>query len=356
MGVWGAVAAGGGAAGLLLGGALTQLVSWRWCFLINVPVGGLVLALAPRVLDESRSSDRAGIDVVGALLATGGLLALVFGLTRGEREGFGEVVTVACLAGAVALLAAFVAVERRRPHPLVRLGIFRRASLDGANLVFLASSAVIAGMSFFGTLYLQGTLGFSPIQTGLAFLPTTLVIMAVSAVVARVIGRTGPRPLLIAGAVLLGAGMVLLSGLSADGSYLTDALPGFVTTAGGMGLCFTTGMLAATAGIPESEQGLASGLINTSQQIGQALGLAVLATIAGAVADGASGPAGAAQVEGWSAAFVASVGFAVVALLAAVLLVRGRRGPAADALRPVRVTATSGQTSGCWAGPAAAAA
>jgi EmrB/QacA subfamily drug resistance transporter len=346
MGVWGAVAAGGGAAGLLLGGVLTELLSWRWVFLVNVPIGAAVLALAPRLLTESRSPDRSRIDVFGALLATGALLLLVFGLTSGEREGFGAPVTLLCLAVGVLLLVAFVAVERRTAHPLVPLGIFRRASLDGANIVFLAVSAVIAGMSFFGTLYLQGTLGFSPIETGLAFLPTTLTIMVVSAVVARVVDRTGPRALLAAGALLMLAGMLLLSRLSADGDYLADALPGFLLTALGLGLSFTTGMLAATAGIGEAEQGLASGLVNTSQQIGQALGLAVLATVAAAVTGGAEADPSA-LVDGWATAFLVGAAFALIALVAALTLVGGR--PDAPRVRPALV-ATSGQTSGCWAG------
>jgi EmrB/QacA subfamily drug resistance transporter len=324
LGVWSAVAAGGGAAGLLLGGVLTDLAGWRWVFLVNVPVGIVVVAVARRVLPESRPAGTGRIDAAGAVAATAGLMALVYGLGRGGQEGFGDRLVLALLPASVALLAAFVAIERRAAAPLVPFGLFRLRTLVGANLATFLMSGVVLGVNFFLTLHFQEVLAYSPIETGLAFLPMTLVIGLASGAAARLVDRTGARPLLLGGMLALAGGSVLLSRLSADGSYAVDVLPGLLLVAVGLGPGFTIGTLAATAGVPAGQQGVASGVLNTSQQVGGAVGLAALAAVASAATGSAAGSTPAALTDGFAAAFLVAGGFAVIAAGAAGALVRER--------------------------------
>ncbi len=321
LGVWSALAAGGGAAGLLLGGVLTGLVSWRWVFLVNVPVGAMVLAFSPRALPVGRAEGGGRIDAAGAAAATAGLVALVYGLDRGGQEGFGAGDVIALLAAAAVLLAAFVAIERRAPEPLLPFGLFQRRTLAGANLATLLLSAVILGVNYFLTLYFQQVLAYSPIETGLAFLPMTLVAALASGVAARLVGGVGARPLLAVGMVALCAGAGLLGQVTPRAGYL-GALPGMLLVAIGLGLGFTVGILAATAGVDARQQGVASGILGTSQQVGGAIGLAVLTAVAGAVTGSAPGPLSQALTDGFRAAFLVAAGFAGAALLAVGALVR----------------------------------
>jgi len=328
LGVWSALAAGGGAAGLLLGGVLTGLVSWRWVFLVNVPVGALVLVFSPRALPAGRPVGGGRIDAAGAVAATGGLVALVYGLDRGGQEGFGTGSVIALLAAAAILLAAFVAIERRAREPLLPFGLFRRPTLAGANLATLLLSAVILGVNYFLTLYFQQVLAYSPVETGLAFLPMTLVAALASGVAARLVGRAGARGLLAVGMVALCAGAALLGQIAPRDGYL-GALPGMLLVAVGLGLGFTVGILAATAGVDARQQGVASGIVGTSQQVGGAIGLAVLTAVAGAVTGSAHGPLSQALTDGFRVAFLVAAGFAGVALLAVGALVREDDGQVA---------------------------
>ena len=330
LGVWSALAAGGGAAGLLLGGVLTGLVSWRWVFLVNVPVGVLVLVFSPRALPTGRlaGSARGRIDAAGAVTATGGLVALVYGLDRGGQEGFATGSVIALLAAAAILLTAFVAIERRAREPLLPFGLVRRPTLAGANLATLLLSAVILGVNYFLTLYFQQVLAYSPVETGLAFLPMTLVAALASGVAARLVGRAGARGLLAVGMVALCAGAALLGQIAPRGGYL-GALPGMLLVAIGLGLGFTVGILAATAGVDARQQGVASGIVGTSQQVGGAIGLAVLTAVAGAVTGSAHGSLSQALTDGFRAAFLVAAGFAGVALLAVGALVREDDGQVA---------------------------
>ncbi len=328
LGVWGAVAAGGAAAGLLLGGFLTAGLGWAWVFFVNVPVGALAIALAPMLLSESRDLiDAPRLDLLGAVTVTGGLVLLVYGLTQAEGAGFYSFRTVIVLALAAALVVAFRSVEGRVENPLVPFRVFRSRTLTGANLVALVSAAVIGAQGFFSTLYMQQVLGYSPITTGLAFLPLTVTIMATSALGSRLVSRVGTKPMMVAGMISLTIGMLLLSRIPVKGSYVADLLPGFFLFALGLGLTFVTAIVAATAGVADSEQGLASGLINTSQQVGTALGLAILVTVAAARTDslaGNVGPSATALVEGYRYGFAGGAGLAGVGVLVALFFVRER--------------------------------
>lgn len=325
LGFWSAVAAGGGAAGLILGGVLTEFAGWRWVFLVNAPVGVAVVAASLRALPEGRPASRGGrLDIPGAATATLGLMALVYGLGRGEREGFSDGATLALLAAAAVSLAAFVLVELRSRDPLVPFGIFRSRTVAGANLATLLFSGVVIGANYFPALYLQQVLSFSPLQTGLAFLPITAGAALTSVLAARFVRGIGVRRLLLAGMLSLAAGSLLLRSISPDGDYLTAVLPGFLLVAAGMGVGFTVGTLAATSGVDPQRQGAASGILTSSQQLGGAIGLAVLATVAAATGDGSAAPPSEALVSGFRAAFLAMGVFGLLAAGAVWVLVRER--------------------------------
>jgi EmrB/QacA subfamily drug resistance transporter len=355
IGVWGAVAASGGAVGVLMGGILTEAVTWRWVFLVNVPVAASVIALAPRVLAEGRGQSSHRPDLPGAAAVTAGLVALVFGLSEGGQHSFSNPRAWVALLAAAVLLAGFVAIERRVADPLLPFRIFRTPTVAGADLGMLALAAAMFGMVFFLTLYLQVILRLSPIQTGLAWLPMTVCIATSAQVATRFVARVGVKPFFAGGLILAGAGMALLSGISPTGSYVADALPGLVLVSLGMGLAFTTSTVAATAGISDGEQGLASGLLVTSQQVGASIGLAVLASVAAAQTRGSAGPPPVALVDGFQTAFVVAVGFAFAGATAVLALVRDDACVAELRRRRVRalmhrqiVQPVNGQTSPCW--------
>jgi EmrB/QacA subfamily drug resistance transporter len=281
LGVWSAIAAGGAAVGLLLGGILTEALSWQWNFIVNVPVGAIALALALRYVPESRAEKRPStVDMAGAVSVTAGLITLVYAIVKAQEFGWTSARTLGLGGVAVALLTAFILIERRSKAPLVRLGIFRNRSLSGANSVMLLVVSGMFAMFFFATLYLQGVLGYSPLEAGLAFLPVTGGIIIGAALAQQGIRKLGPRLQTVVGVSLAAVGMFLMSGLPWNGSYVSDLLPGLMFIAVGMGMTFVPITLMATTGVSDDDAGLASGLLNTSQQVGGALGLAVLSTVA----------------------------------------------------------------------------
>jgi EmrB/QacA subfamily drug resistance transporter len=280
LGVWSAISAGGGAFGLLAGGALTQALSWPWIFFVNVPIGVAALVFAARYLPESRSEVRQRIDVAGAVSVTAGLVVLVYAIVKAEAWGFGSVRTLGLGAVAAALLAGFVAIERRSRAPLIRLDIFRIRSLRSANAVMLLVVSGMFAMFFFVSIFVQEVLGYSPLKTGVAFLPMTGGIIVGAAVAQMLISRIGVRTVALIGMSLASVGLLLLGGLPVAASYATNLLPSLVIISVGLGLTFAPITLMATTNVEASDAGLASGLLNTSQQIGGALGLAVLSTLA----------------------------------------------------------------------------
>jgi len=280
LGLWSATAAAGGAAGALLGGVLTDLLSWRWILFINIPIGiGGVIAAA-LVLSESRGVVRERqLDIWGALTITGSLVALVYAVVNTDSGSWTGWQTLVGLPVAAILFIAFVLIEMRVGAPLVPLRLFRSRSLTGANLVMLFLSAAIFAMWFFLTLYMQNVLGYSPLRAGVAFLPQTVAIVIGAQISARTVNRIGARPLLVVGPIISAIGLLWLAQVGPASAYFPDiAIPGVLITLG-MGLSFTPITMAATAGIRREESGLASGVVNTTRQIGGSLGLAILATL-----------------------------------------------------------------------------
>jgi EmrB/QacA subfamily drug resistance transporter len=322
LGVWAAIAIGGSAVGLVLGGALTQSFSWRWIFFVNVPVGIFAFFAALRLVPESKDEHaHQGYDVAGAVTVTGGLMALVYALVNSAQHGWGSTVTIVSFIVAFTLLTAFVVIEQRSSEPLVRLSIFRVRSLLTANLsMFLAFSGMFA-MFFFNTLYIQKILGFGPLKTGVAFLPFTAGIMISAGLASSFAPRIGVRPVAAAGMVLTILGLLLFSRMPVDGSYASDVLPGMILSSLGMGAIFMPLTLIATTGLEDEDQGLASGLFNTSQQVGGALGLAILTTIAVGHTHGSSA---AAQVHGFHYAFLGAAALVSASLVVMLALLRKR--------------------------------
>jgi EmrB/QacA subfamily drug resistance transporter len=280
LGVWSAIAAGGAAIGLLMGGILTDALSWEWCFFVNVPIGIAAIVAAIRIVPESLAEKRPDtVDIAGAVSVTGGLVVLVYAIVKAQQWGFGSARTLGLSAFALALLAAFVVIERRSRAPLVRLGIFRTRSLSGANLVMTLVAAGMFSMFFFVTLYVQDVLGYSPLKAGLSFLPVTAGIMVGAGLAQQGIRVLGARVQTVIGIGTATVGMFLLTALPAHGSYASDLLPGLLFISLGMGMTFVPITLMATTNVHADDQGLASGLLNTAQQVGGALGLAVLSTV-----------------------------------------------------------------------------
>ncbi len=340
LGIWAAISAGGAAIGLILGGVLTEYASWRWVLFVNVPVAVLAVVGALRVVPESRDERAGGFDVPGAVLVTGGLVALVYALVKGNDFGWGSARTLGMLALAVVLLALFVVVQRRAASPLVDVRLFRSRSVLGADLGALFVGAGIFAVFFFLVLWMQQVNGYSPLRAGFAFLPMTVAIVVGAAIASQLLGRVGPRPLLVAGPALAAVGMLVLAlRLDPTASYLTIVLPSLVTVALGMGLTFVALTSAAVAGVPQEDAGVASALLNAGQQVGGALGLAILTAVSTARTE-AVAPAGppttpdyvSAVVEGWGLGFVVAAGFLAAAGVIGGALVRVSREQAAEAL------------------------
>jgi EmrB/QacA subfamily drug resistance transporter len=337
LGIWGAMGGLGGSTGGLAGGVLTQGLGWQWIFLVNVPIAiGAMLAasrLLSRVVPDPTS--RRQLDVAGALTVTAGLVILTFAIVRTEVNGWTSAPTLLLGGAGLALLAGFVGIEGRLAgRPLVPLRVFRSRSLVGANLVVFALGSSVFAMWYFVSLYLQQVLGYSPLRAGLAFLPMSLSLMAASSLAGRLVSRVGPGPVLTAGMTLIGTGMFLFSAMPADGTWAADVLAPSLITAVGIGFSFVPVTIVAVAGGAREEAGLASGLVNTSRQVGGSLGLAVLATLAGSrtaeVADGARAGAEA-LTSGFDLAFSVGGGFAFAGALAALTLLsrtQRRRSPA----------------------------
>jgi EmrB/QacA subfamily drug resistance transporter len=325
LGVWGAVGGFGAAAGVLLGGVLTDSLSWEWIFFVNVPIGLVALVLTPFLLNESRDARVKSFDVPGAVLVTAGLSSFVYAITQAGEDGWLAGRTLGFFAAALSLLAAFVVWERRHPEPLMRLGIFQIRTVAGANVAGFIMGTAMFSMFLMLTLYMQQVLGYSAMKTGVAYLAVAGTAIIWSAVAAQLVTRVGVKPVLVTGMVALTIGLVYFTQVSVGGSYLGDLLPGFLVIGVGIGFSFVPISIAALAGVQPAEAGLASGLINTSQQIGGALGIAALSTIAttrsdDAVAAGTAVPS--ALVDGFTAAFVAGAIVAAIGIVAALTLLR----------------------------------
>jgi len=346
LGIWSAVAAAGGASGVLLGGVLTDLLSWRWILFINVPVGIVAFIAAWLVLPESRGQvQRRHLDVWGAATITGGLVALVYAVVNTDTGSWTNWQTLVGLPVAAVLLAAFLVIESRSEAPIMPLRLFRSRSLSGANLVMFFTAAAVFAMWFFLSLYLQNVLGYSPLQAGIAFVPQTLAIVIGAQISSRLATRIGARPLLIVGPLISAVGLAWLSRIDATTAYFPGiVVPGMIITLG-LGLTFTPVTLAATTGVAREEAGLASGIVNTTRQIGASIGLALLATIASqhtrSVLAGTHPTAqqtAAALTAGFGRGYELAVVFAVAAAAAAVIVPPLVRPPAQAPLperRPV---------------------
>ncbi len=341
LGAWGGMAGLGSAAGVLLGGLLTQGPGWRWVFLVKPPLCAIVLAGALMLLRDDRRRGRlAHFDLLGALLATAGALLLVYALVRAPAVGWGSARTIGELAGSAALLAAFVVNEQRSKNPLLPLSIFRIKGLAAADVTQLIGIAGMFAVFFFLTLYMQGILGYSPIRTGLAYLPVTAGVGLSAGITPRLLGRVGVRPVFVAGTLVAGGGVYGLSRVPLHGSYLAGILPWLVIMSIGLGAEFVAATTAANAGVPPQTAGLAAALFNASQWIGGALGLAIFSAIATARTTHllASGAAPAAALgAGFHQALTAAAIFLLAASLFALRTTSARGEPQAipqDAVRP----------------------
>jgi EmrB/QacA subfamily drug resistance transporter len=339
FGVFGTIAASGAAVGLILGGALTQYLDWRWSMFINVLLAAPAALAALRLLARDvPASSGARIDIAGTLTASAGLFAVVFGFSNAETHGWAAPLTIVAISAGVALLGAFVAVERRVEHPLLPLRVVADRNRSGGYLAVAAVGAGLFGVFLFLTYYMQQTLGFSPLTTGLAFLPMMGVLIPVGGIAqTRLMPRYGARPLVSAGMLLGAVAMVMFTGVGVDSAYVADILPGLLVMGLGLGLVFAPAMSTATLGVEPGDAGVASALVNTGQQIGGSIGTALLSTLAASAASGfATGRqpsaelAQAAAVHGYTTAFLWSAAiFAVGALISWTLLSRG--APEVDA-------------------------
>jgi EmrB/QacA subfamily drug resistance transporter len=329
LGAWGAVAGSAGAAGVLLGGILTDSLGWEWVLWVNVPVAAIALALTPGLIPESRSeSATRHFDAAGAISVTAGLSLLAYAFLDASEAGWGSTKIIGLLAGAAALIGVFVAIELRSKAPLVPFRIFRLRTLTGANVVGLLLGASLFSMFYFISLYMQQVLGYSPIHAGLSYLPLAVTIIVAAAIGGQLVTRFGFKPILASGLAFVSVGLLWWSQVSVGGGFLTDILGPSLLAAIGLGFGFVTSTIAAVAGVEEREQGLASGLINTSQQIGGALGLAVLSTIATSRTDDVMATGSStlpnALTEGFQAAFLGGAVIAALGVLATLFLIRTR--------------------------------
>jgi len=341
LGIWGAASGSGGAAGVLLGGALTSAFSWSWIFFINVPAGIAVLALTPFLLSESKAElKHRNFDVAGAISITSGLMLLVYALTRAAQHGWGTPTTIALLAGSAALILTFVAIEARSKAPLLPLSIFRLRTLAASNLSGLLLAGALFSQFFLLTLYMQQVLHYSALKTGVAYIALTLTIIAFSGVAQALATRIGVRPVLTTGMVVSAVALVLFARLPVDGHYFWDLFPAFILSGLGLALAFVPMSIGALTGVTSDEAGVASGLINTSQQVGGAIGVALATTVAttftSRYVDDHPGSAvfgGSALTHGFAITFYVLAGLAVAGAIVAGLMLESR--PSAE--QPVRV-------------------
>jgi EmrB/QacA subfamily drug resistance transporter len=325
LGAWGGIGAFGAVAGVLLGGVLTDVLSWEWIFFINVPVGLIALALTPLLLEESRDLRVKSFDAPGAVLVTAGLVSLVFGITQASDYGWGSGATIGIFLASAALLVGFLVWEVRAAEPLMPLSIFRIRTVAGANVAGLTLGTAVFAMFLMLTLYMQQVLAYSPMKTGVAYLAVAGTAIIWSFVASTLVTRVGVKPVLVVGMAMLTAGLVYFTQVSVDGSYAADLLPGFLLIAVGLGFSFVSISIAALAGVRHSDAGLASGLINTSQQVGGALGVAVLATVATSRTDAATSAGSALPValtDGFQTAFIVGAAIAFAGVLVGLFAVR----------------------------------
>ncbi len=334
MGFFGFVLSGGGTAGVLLGGVLTDLLDWNWIFLVNLPVGVAVFALGLRLLPaDSAERVKGRLDLGGAILVTAALMLAVYAIVNGNEVGWMTGQTLGLLAGAVALFTAFVVLEARVASPLVPLGVFRSRDLSTANVVGILMAGGMFAQFFFSALYLQQILGYSPLEVGLAYAPSTVLWGAASLLLSdRLVMRFGIKPPLVGGLAVMGVGVLLFARTPVDGSFLVDVLPASLLIGLGAGVAFNPLLLAAMSGVGPSEAGLASGIVNTSFMMGGALGLAALAAIATARTDGFADPTSLEALNsGYHAAFLVGAAFVFVSVVIGALLLQARGAPAGEA-------------------------
>ncbi|HEV3095189.1 MAG TPA: MFS transporter [Solirubrobacteraceae bacterium] len=350
LGIWGAVAGAGGAAGVLLGGILTSGLSWRWVLFVNVPIGLIAATFAPRLLLESRAEDGTkGFDIPGAVTVTAGLALLVYTVVDAVNIGWGATATLLRLAGSAALLAAFVVIELRQRHPLMPFSIFRLRTLRGADIVGLLIGMSLFSMFFFISLYLQDVLHYSPIKTGVSYLPLAIGIILSAGAASQLVTRVGFKPTLIGGLLMIAGALLWFSRVPATGgSFLADVFGPSLLASFGLGFSFVPVTIAAVTGTKPHEAGLASGLINTSQQIGGALGLAILATVANSrtlsLLHGGVHTS-VALTKGFDRAFLVGAGFAIAgAILTAVLISSRDSREHAEAARGEAASSTFQET------------
>ncbi|MEX0881298.1 MAG: MFS transporter [Candidatus Saccharimonadales bacterium] len=338
MGVWAAVASGGAAAGVLLGGVLTQYLDWRWNFFVNVPVGVLVVFTAfyllPKHIGEEHKKLK--LDLPGAALATAGLMSLVYGLSRAPSQGWDSIMVWGFIAAGIALLAGFIINEKVVKQPLMPLEIFKIRNVLGGNLAFVVIACTLFSMFFFLTLYIQTVLNYSPVKTGFSFLPVTFIVAIVSGIVANLVAKIGYKPPLNLGPIMIAIGLFVISWtMEVGGDYWRNVFPGLAIFAAGMGLTFVSGTLAATSGVPKHFAGLASGVLNTSQQVGGAIGLAILSAVAFSTisSEAAAGTQqAAAQILGYKDGIRVGIGLALAAAIVVFFVVKNQKVDAKEAM------------------------
>ena len=329
LGILGAVAGSGAAIGVILGGVLTEKVDWRWCFLINVPIALVTLFFTWRLVRESRAdTTHRHFDAFGAVLITGALMILVYALTRASEDGWLEPATLSLIGVSIVMAIAFVVVEMRSKYPLVPMTFFRRRVPTGANVIGFALGMMVQGIFLLLSLYMQFVLGYEPIKTGVAYLAIAVTSVVAAGAAQAIVSRIGVRTALTVGMVCLGAGLLLLTQIAVDTSYASGLFPGFILIGIGLGFAFVPVSIAALAGVPPYEAGLASGLINTNQQIGGALGVAILSSVAttvtGSVNFAALTPANKVDLtHGYAVGLGVAAGFALLGLIIVFSMLRG---------------------------------
>lgn len=332
FGIWSMVAAGGGAVGLLLGGVLTQYIDWRWIFFINVPIAALVAMATLKYVPRSLTQGKQRLDLVGAFTITGSLISLVYALAKAPEDGWGSASTIISFIVAAVLMAVFIINELRVRYPLIKLSIFKRRNVSGGSLIQLLMPAAMFGLFFYLSIYLQHVLGYSPTKTGLANLPFTMMIILVAGVLSKQLVKVNPKVVLTIAPLVAAAGLLYFSRLPVGANYLTDILPGIILMATGMAAVFVVTTVVTTSGVSHEESGLVSGILNTGQQIGGAIGLAVLTVISTAVtksdmaaAQGDPALATQALVHGFQRGFMVAAVFAVAASIVALVVVKAHK-------------------------------
>ena len=340
LGVWSMVAGGGGAVGLLLGGVLTQYIDWRWIFFINVPIAVIVFIMTTRFVPAAADSEKGRIDYTGAVALTASLVALVYALAEAAQKSWGAHITLGSFAAAAALMVLFIVNEQRVKHPLIPLAIFRRRNVSGGSLLGLLMPAALFGMFFYLSIYLQQILQFSPTKTGVADIPFTLILIIVAGVLSGKIAKINPKPILVFAPLVVGAGLMYFARIPLHAKYWTDIFPGIALMAGGMASVFVTNTVVTSNGASKQEAGLISGLLNTGQQIGGAIGLAVLSVVSTSVtkhdiatAHGAQSAIPAATVHGFQRGFLVAALFTLIASVIALIVLKAQKPSAATVAR-----------------------